>query len=284
MPLATRTDHASIERYTTGDWGLYLKSNLTNAYQNPRYQSNKPDRTRNRVKVHYVGREVVYLRRGEGRRDGVIVFDRVISADPSFRKAVLWHAGDTFTTTASGRRIDEGERVFDATRPLLFQTTPSFRQGDLDGRARLYITVVPVDPVRVREIGVRPSTGTTVNHETSGTKHFHRHVKDYFVDDSRVSNPDTTTGATNRQEWPPIAPPEVQWLFTDDLAGGWGQTRLQVEPAAAEVADRFLTLLVPTDANDDAQPRADLVRGVDGRSAGVRWTEGSQQLVVLFGY
>ena len=78
-------------------------------------------------------------------------------------------------------------------------------------------------------------------------------------------------------------PPEVQWLWTDDLAGGWGQTRLQVEPAAPEVADRFLTLLVPTDANDDAQPRADLVRGVDGQSAGVRWTEGSQQLVVLFG-
>ena len=137
--------------------------------------------------------------------------------------------------------------------------------------------------MRVREIGVRPSTGTTVDHESSGTKHFHRHVKDYFVDDSRVSNPDTNTGAANRHEWPPIAPPDVQWLFTDDLAGGWGQTRLQVEPAAAEVADRFLTLLVPTDANDDAQPRADLVRGVDGRSAGVRWTEGSQQLVVLFG-
>ena len=283
--LAARAayDQASIERYATGDWGLYLKSNLTNAYQNPRYQSNKPDRTRNRVKVNYVGREVVYLRRGEGRRDGVVVFDRVISADPAFRKAVLWHAADPFTTTASGRRIDEGERVFDATRPLTFQTTPAFRQGDRNGRARLFITVLPVDPVRIREIGSRPSTGTTVDHETFGTKHFHRHVKDYFVDDSRVSNPDTTTGASNRQEWPPIAPPEVQWLWNDDLAGGWGKTRLQVEPAAPEIADRFLTLLVPTDANDDAQPRADLVRGVDGRSAGVRWSEGSQQLVVLFG-
>jgi Heparinase II/III-like protein/Fungalysin/Thermolysin Propeptide Motif len=276
-------DHATIDRYQTSDWGLYIKSNLTNAYQNPRYQSTRPNRTRNRVKVHYVGREVVYLRRREGRRDGVVVFDRIVSAEPSFRKAALWHVREPFAAGGSWRRVDEGESTANATSPLSVQTTPSFRQGNLEGRARLFITVLPVDPVRVRQIGARPSTGERVDHETFGTKHHHRHVKDYLVEDSRITNSDSITGAANRQEWPPIAPPEVQWLWNDDLAGGWGKTRLQVEPAAPGTADRFLTFFVPTDADDGEQPKVELVRGTDAQSVGMRWTEGGRDQVVLFG-
>jgi Heparinase II/III-like protein/Fungalysin/Thermolysin Propeptide Motif len=276
-------DHATIERYQAGDWGLYIKSNLTNAYQNSRYQSTKPNHTRNRVKVDYVGREVVYLRRREGRRDGVVVFDRIVSANPSFRKAALWHVREPFAAGGGWRRVDEGESTLNATSPLSVQTTASFRQGSLDGRARLFITVLPVDPVRVRQIGARPSTGERVDHETFGTKHHHRHLKDYLVEDSRITNSDAITGAPNRQEWPPIAPPEVQWLWNDDLAGGWGKSRLQVEPAAPAAADRFLTLFVPTDADDGAQPQVELVRGANGQSVGMRWTEGGRDQVVLFG-
>jgi Heparinase II/III-like protein len=277
-------DHATIERYQAGEWGVYSKANLTNAYQNPRYQSTRPNRVRNRVKVHHVGREVVYLRRREGRRDGIVVFDRIVSADPSFRKAVLWHVREPFTANGGfWRSVDEGEKVVTATSPLSVHTTASFRQGDLNGRARLFITVLPVDSVRVRQIGARPSTGDRVDHQTFGTKHHHRHVKDYLVEDPKTSNPDTIAGATNRPEWPPNAPAEVEWLWNDDLAGGWGQTRLQVEPAAPATADRFLTFLLPTDADDGEAPRVELVRGLDAQSVGIRWTEGGRDYVVLFG-
>jgi hypothetical protein len=276
-------DHGSIDRYAAGDWGIYLKSNLTNAYQNPRYQSNKPNRTRNRVKAQHVGREVLYLRRGEGRRDAVVVFDRIVAADPSFKKAVLWHAREPFSTSIPGRRVDEGERVYETSSPLTFQTTATFSQGDNEGSSRLYVSVVPVDKLRVRHIGQRPSTGEQPDHETFNTKHYHRHVKDYFVEDPRVTNPDTTTGATNRQEWPPIAPAEVQWLWRDDLAGGWGSTRLQVEPATGDVADRLLTLLVPTDAGDGDQPRVQALGSPDRRATGLAWSEGGRQFVFVFG-
>jgi hypothetical protein len=276
-------DHGSIDRYAAGDWGVYLKSTLTNAYQNPRYQSVRPDGSRNRVKALHVGREVVYLRARAGRRDGVIVFDRIVAAEPEFRKAVLWHAREPFDTPARGRRVDEGERVYESTEPLSFQTTPRFKQGEREGHARLFVTILPVDAVRVRQIGDRPSTGERVDHEVFNTKHFHRHVKDFFVEDPRVLNPDTNTGAQGRPEWPPFAPPELQWLWTDDLAGGWGKTRLQVEPTRPDVADRFLTLLVPTDADDGVQPRASVVRSPDNQAVGVSWQEGGGHLVVLFG-
>lgn len=276
-------DHASIDRYTTGDWGLYLKSTLTNAYQNPRYQTVRPDGSRNRVKALHVGREVVYLRARAGRRDGVIVFDRIVAAEPQFRKSVLWHAREPFETPARGRRVDEGEQVYESSEPLSFQTTPRFKQGEREGHARLFVTVLPIGAVRVRQIGDRPGTGERADHEVFNTKHFHRHVKDFFVEDARVLNPDAHTGAQGRPEWPPFAPPEVQWLWTDDLAGGWGKTRLQVEPTRSDVADRFLTLLVPTDANDEARPRATVVRSPDNQAVGVSWQEGGGHLVVVFG-
>lgn len=276
-------DHAAIERYATGDWGLYLKSNLTNAYQNPRYQSIRPDLSRNRIKAEYVGREVVYVRGREQRRDALVVFDRVVAADPSFRKTVLWHAREPFSTTTPGTRVDDGEHVYTSSAPIEFRTTASFRQGNRDGRARLFVTLLPVDPVRVRQIGDRPSTGERVDHVTFNSKHFHRHVKDFYVEDPRVLNPDAHTGTQGRPEWPPFSPPEVQWLWNDDLAGGWGKTRLQVEPVTPSVADRFLTLLVPTSADDSAPPRTELVRSGDSQAVGLTWTEHGRHVAVLFG-
>ena len=100
-------DHGRIERYDEGPWGVYVRANLTNAYQNPAFQSTRPNGSRNRPKVSHVGRELVYLR-GEGRRDAFVVFDRVVSTDPSFKKAVLWHAREPFESKnrsrARGRR------------------------------------------------------------------------------------------------------------------------------------------------------------------------------------
>jgi hypothetical protein len=107
-------------------------------------------------------------------------------------------------------------------------------------------------------------------------------VKDYYVEDPRnLVNPDRNTGAAGRPEWPPFNPPEQQWLFNDDLVGGWGQTRLQVEPASPRQADRFLTVLVPTDEGA-AAPTVLPARAAVGQATGAVIRQGPRNDVVIF--
>ena len=137
-------------------------------------------------------------------------------------------------------------------RQYNFESLVNFKEGNRQRRARLFVTTIAVDPITVRSIGRRVPV-PNADHVTFSIEHHHRHVKDYYVEDPRnLVNPDRNTGASGRPEWPPFNPPEQQWLFNDDLVGGWGQTRLQVEPASARQADRFLTVLVPTDEGANA--------------------------------
>ena len=156
-----------------------------------------------------------------------------------------------------------------------------FTEGRRDGRARLFVTALAVDPIAVRVIGRREPTAIA-DHKTFGVEHHHRHLKDYFVEDPRgITNPDRNTGATGRPEWPPFNPPEQQWLWRDDLVGGWGQTRLQIEPAGARQADRFLTVLVPADEGASA-PTVLPARTAVGQAAGAVVRQGARNDVVVF--
>ena len=292
--LANRTayDQGRILGYGQGPWGLYVRADLTNAYQNPAFQSSRPGGTKNAVKVTHVEREVVYLRAGAGARDAYVVFDRVVAADPRFKKAVLWHAREPFTAVPApgvsaapgATAVSEGETRYSGATRYDFTTDVAFDEGSQRNRARLFVSVLAVDPVVVRQIGRRPSS-PGADHTTFGVAHHHRHVQDYLVEDPRgLTNGDSTLGAAGRPEWPPFNPPEQQWLWTDDLVGGWGQTRLQIEPDQARAADRFLTILVPADA-DGNRPPPDIRPGrpVDGTAAGVVLHDGSRTDVVMFG-
>ena len=143
-------DHARIERYDEGAWGVYIRANLTNAYQNPTYQSTRPDGSRNRPKVSHVGREVVYLR-GEGRRDAFVVFDRVVSTDASFKKAVLWHAREPFESRdrsrACGRR---GDALRGWRDQYELRVARELHGGPPHSAGRLFVTAIAVDPIIVR--------------------------------------------------------------------------------------------------------------------------------------
>jgi heparinase II/III-like protein/fungalysin/thermolysin propeptide len=276
----TAYDQGRIERYADGAWGAYARANLTNAYQNPAFQSTKPDGSRNRPKVSHVGREIVYLR-GEGRRDAFVVFDRVVATDASFKKAVLWHAREPFESKNRAIRVDEGEIHYAGSGEYSFESLVEFTEGPRDSRARLFVTAIAIDPIVVRAVGRRIHTDTP-DHVTFDVPHYHRHVKDYYVDDPRpLMNTNRTTGATGRPEWPPFVPPEQQWLWTDDLVGGWGQTRLQIEPSAQRLADRFLTVLVPTDEGASA-PDVLPVRAAMGEAAGAVVRQGGRNDVVVF--
>jgi len=283
--LANRTayDQARIALYGQGPWGVYARADLTNAYQNPAYQSTRPGGAKNRVKVTHVERELVYLRAGDRGRDTFIVYDRVVAADPAFKKAVLWHAREPFESSARGTAAGEGQTRYAGADRYDFTTDVAFDEGPQRNRARLFVSVFAVDPVIVREIGRRPST-PGADHKTFGVEHHHRHVQDYLVEDPRgLTNQDANLGTPGRPEWPPFNPAEQQWLWTDDLVGGWGQTRLQVEPERPRAADRFLTVLVPADAGESHPPDLEAGTAVDGTAAAVVVREGSKTRVVMFG-
>jgi hypothetical protein len=276
-------DQATIARYDEGPWGVYSLADLTNAYQNPAFQSARPNGVKNQPKVSHVQRELVYLRRDGARRDAFVVFDRVVATDPSFKKAVLWHARQPFETSIRGTSIDEGETRYAGLDRYDFQTRAVFDEGSRPGRARLFVTVLAIDPISVRQIGKRVPTAAA-DHVTFSVEHHHRHVKDYFVEDPRrILNPNRTLGAFGRTEWPPFNPPEQQWLWTDDLVGGWGQTRLQIEPSAPRMADRFLTVLVPADDNEVKAPTVSGARSADGSAAAAVVEDGAFTSVVIFG-
>jgi hypothetical protein len=195
---------------------------------------------------------------------------------------VLWHAREPFTSPQAGTVVDEGETRYADRDRYDFDTDVRFNERRFVGEARLFVTVLPVDPVLVRAIGRRPRTDTP-DHVTFGVPHYHRHIKDYFVQDPRgILNPDRTTGAFGRTEWPPFNPPEQQWLFTDDLAGGWGKTRLEVQPAGSRATDRFLTVLVPADVNESERPVISRARGADGMSVAAVVQDADSTEVVIF--
>jgi hypothetical protein len=275
-------DQARITRYAESAWGTYIRADLTNAYQNPAFQSARPNGSKNAVKVTQVQRELVYLRRASDRRDTFVVFDRVTAADPAFRKAVLWHSREPFTAAQPGTTIDAGETRYSGQSAYDFASDVRFKQGRDDGHARLFVTVLAVDPVNVRQIGRRIPTSVP-DHTIFGIQHYHRHVKDYYVEDPRgIVNTNRNLGAFGRTEWPPFAPPETQWLFTDDLKGGWGQTRLQVEPDGARAFDRFLTVLVPADAAESTRPDVRQGRAADGSAAAAIVRDGGATTIVVF--
>jgi hypothetical protein len=289
--LANRAayDHGRIVGYRQAPWGVYSRADLTNAYQNATYRSARPGGARNGAKVAHVEREVVYLRGDAGANDAFIVFDRVVATNPAFRKAVRWHAREPFiaspragTDAPRASKVSDGETRYEGADRYDFASDVAFEQGARKDRSRLIVTVFAVDPVVVREIGRRPSTPSP-DHTTFTVAHRHRHVQDYLVEDPRgLTNRDATLGALGRPEWPPFNPPEQQWLWNDGLVGGWGQTRLQIEPDRPRAADRFLTVLVPTDAGGSG-PDISLARPVEGTAAGVVVRNGTRTEVVMFG-
>ena len=181
-------DQARIERYDEGAWGVYIRANLTNAYQNPAYQSTRPDGSRNRPKVSHVGRELVYLR-GEGRRDAFVVFDRVVvhgrelqEGRPVARARAVRVEGTE--SVARRTRVRRGTRAAGSTTSeSLVQLQGGIPRAHARGSSS---PTIAVDPIIVRAIGRRVPV-PNADHVTFGVEHHHRHVKDYYVEDPRES-------------------------------------------------------------------------------------------------
>ncbi len=265
-----------IRRFRTGADCAYALADLTPAYNNPRFHSGKL----NRAKVTNVSRQLLYLR----ALDTVIVFDRVTSTDPQFKKTWLLHSlGDLDVLGGQETKQDEGEFHYTgASRAVIRygwpKPVPSF------GRC-LSVTLLPEHP-QFTKIGGRielpPGKTEGFPGDQWHEQHRHHHVKDFWV---------------NGRNIPPGNPPEARWFGepgsewfepgTPDETGGRGKWRLEVSPAMPATDDAFFHVLCPRLGRDGPFPEiSGIGAGLDTKEpidyAGALVTEGNNMAAVFF--
>lgn len=236
----------------------YAAADLTPAYNSPRFHGDKL----NRPKASLVTRELLYLR----DVDSLVVFDRVRSVRPEFRKTWLLHSlGDLEVLDGVKTEVDEGEsRHAGATRAIIRhgwpKPAPSFARC-------LSVTLLP-DNALITRIGGRE---TLPEGQTAGFpgdqwhgKHLHRHVKDFWV---------------NGTNYPPGNPPETRWFGqpgsqyyvkgTPDETGGRGKWRIEVTDPVESTEAKFLHVLCPRLGLDGNFPAVSRLEAPVGWAGGI---------------
>lgn len=223
-----------VTRFLNTNGITYAAVDLTPAYNNPAFHGGKL----NRAKVSNVFRQLLYLR----GVDAVLVFDRVGSTSPEYKKTWLLHSlGDLEVLDGKETKVDDGEFHYSGARRAVIRygwpkPVPSF------GRC-LSVTLLPND-AQVTKIGGRVALPDGKTEAFPGDQwhgqHTHRHLKDFWV---------------NGANYPPGNPPETRWFGepgsryyvagTPDETGGRGKWRLEVSPPAASTNDVFFHVLCP---------------------------------------
>ena len=264
-----------ITRYRDQSPFTYAMADLTDAYNSPRFHGGKL----NRPKTRQVSREMVYLR----DVDTVLVFDRVNSLQPAFKKTWLLHSlGELDVLDGSATQVSDGEfRYEGATRAVIRygwpKPVPSF------GRC-LSVTLLP-EQARLTKIGGRVDLPPGKTEAFPGDKwhgqHRHHHVKDFWV---------------NGTNYPPGEPPETRWFGdptspdyvpgTPDETGGRGKWRLEVSPATPASDDVFFHVLCPRLGYEGSFPTVEKLpnTALDKSSsfAGALIVDGQKRAAVFF--
>jgi heparin/heparan-sulfate lyase len=256
----------------------YALADLTPAYNNPRFHGGKL----NQPKVDYVSRELMYLR----GLDALVVFDRVNSSKPEFKKRWVLHSlGDLDVLDGTAKEISDGQiQYHGATRAVIRygwpKPVPSF------GRC-LSVTLLP-EHAQITKIGGRTELAAGQTETFPGDqwhgKHQHLHIKDFWV---------------NGTNYPPGNPPETRWFGeptspdfipgTPDESGGRGKWRIEVSPQEPALNDVFLHVLCPRLGREGPFPTVSKLSSitiVDGSMSepfdGALIRAGSEQAVVFF--
>jgi len=241
----------------------YALADLTPAYTSPHFHNGNL----NRPKVSRLTRQLLYLR----DLDTLVVFDRVSSTRPEFKKTWLLHSlGELDVLDGREIRVDEGEFHYTgATRAVIRygwpKPVPSF------GRC-LSVTLLP-EGAQLIKIGGRVDLPPGQTEGWPGDRwhgqHRHRHLKDFWV---------------NGTNYPPGNPPETRWFGeptspwfnpgTPDESGGRGKWRLEVSPSTPALDDVFLHVLCPRLGSEGPFPQVERLSapGFDGalvREAGL---------------
>lgn len=258
-----------ITRFAYTNAFTYACADLTPAYTSPHFHNGNL----NRPKVSRVTRQLLYLR----GLDTLVVFDRVRSTRPEFKKTWLLHSlGELDVLDGRETKVDEGEFHYTgATRAVLRygwpKPVPSF------GRC-LSVTVLP-ENAQLTKIGGRVDLPEGQTEGWPGDRwhgqHRHRHIKDFWV---------------NGTNYPPGNPPETRWFGeptspwyvpgTPDESGGRGKWRLEVSPPEPALDDVFLHVLCPRLGWEGPFPQVERLRAGEFDGALVR--EGGLAVAVFF--
>ncbi len=258
-----------ITRFKTANEFTYALADLAPAYTSPYFHNAKL----NQPKVTSLTRQLLYLR----GVDALVVFDRVSSAKPGFRKAWLLHAiGDLDVLDGTEAKVDDGEVHYTgATRAVIRcgwpKPAPSF------GRC-LSVTLLPENAL-ITKIGGRidlpeGQTAGWAGDQWHG-QHRHRHLKDFWV---------------NGTNYPPGNPPETRWFGeptskwfvagTPDESGGRGKWRLEVSPPAPAKEDVFFHVLCPRLDREGPFPAVSGIQA--GEFEGTLVAEGNRAAAAFF--
>jgi hypothetical protein len=267
-----------ITRFRHTNDFTYVFADLTSAYNNPRFHGSKA----NQPKVDYVSRELLYLR----GLDTLVVFDRVNSLKPEFKKRWVLHSlGDLDVLDGTATELSEGEvRYEGATQAVIRygwpKPVPSFARC-------LSVTLLP-EHAQILKIGGRTDLPAGQTEAFPGDQwhgqHRHHHIKDFWV------------SGTN---YPPGNPPETRWFGeptspdfipgTPDESGGRGKWRFEVSPPVPSLKDVFLHVLCPRLGIEGAFPTVSRLGSVArinpanrGPFDGALVRAGGQQAVVFF--
>lgn len=238
-------DVAKVVFFEDNGRAVRVVADITNAYTNPRFSN--PD---NSPKVNKVYRRLVYLR----DLDLLFIADTVESTNPNFEKKWLIHALDQLQVGGTVQTIDPGESIHtDVTeaRIVVDDTQPSDKdQITFDmrkGYAALLLKTLFPNQFHYRKIGGRDPAEEShpdgYRKNAPSYRHFHRHMKDFWVKDYNEGVIPNHRSLTWMPEYPAeAANPNYIPIFNP----GYGRWRLEIEPAPGSQTDYFLNVLKPT--------------------------------------
>jgi hypothetical protein len=238
-------DVARVVFFEDNERAVRVVADITNAYTNPRFSS--PD---NSPKVNKVYRRLVYLR----ELDLLFIADTVESTNPHVEKKWLIHALDQLQVGGKVQTIYPGESIHtDVTEAKIVvdDTQPSDKdQITFDmrkGYAALLLKTLFPNQFRYRKVGGREPAEEShpdgYRKNAPSYRHFHRHIKDFWVKDYNEGVIPNHRSLTWMPEFPAeAANPNYLPIFNP----GYGRWRLEIEPAPGSQADYFLNVLKRT--------------------------------------
>lgn len=261
----------SLSRFKDTPAATYAYADITAAYNSAIWHGGKV----NQPKVSSVTRQLMYLR----PLDALVVYDRVSSTNPQFKKTWVLHSlGDLDVQNGREQKVDDGEFHYTgATQAVIRYGWPKPVPGF--GRC-LNVTLLP-ENAQITKIGGRVDLPDGKTEGFPGDQwhqqHHHHHIKDFWV---------------NGADYAPGNPPEVRWFGepgtayyvpgTPDETGGRGKWRIEVSPATPAADDVFMNVLCPRLGSQGAFPT--VTRLTAAPFDGALVTEGNRAAAAFFSH
>ena len=252
-------------------------ADITNAYANPRFSA--PNTA---PKVSQVWRRFTFLRHA----DVLLIADQVVSTDEHFKKSWLVHGVDRIEVAGVEHRVADGESTHTGVRKarLIVDDTHPSNQGQQSADMRTGYAELNLETLLPAQFTYRLTGGREPSAAPHQNDHFHRHLRDFWVDDP-------SQGVLREHfsaNWPPNYPQEMTRSDLSPIfSGGYGRWRLAIEPGVPAKSDIFLNVLSPSLRKNGQSPKAEpfetqnsfgAILEAGGRRWKVEWAKNSLTL------